>query len=329
MSIKKNKNNLEGNEEYETVDNRKLKTGPILYISSPISLEETSSFDYFVSIINFLSRYVHNYLDKELIVKVPVSRNAKEQIDQLEKAIDYCVIEKGVYSAIVIAPISSKELKAHLTDNFLKYKKVLRDIPIYTIDKKVPKLPNNFQWPFITGDWFKGGKLAGQAAVEWINGLDNSKNKVLIVRGQEGSESRIRGFNRYLKKNAGHITIHKTQARLDYSREDAFNYLNTNKFTYDLSSYDVIFCCNDEMALGVRELVLRDKLSTKNLAIIGFDATIEFQWLKKYELNHLYKTVDVMIEDQIGHLVSKIATFSLDEYLKNPNKYNHTNNVTI
>ncbi len=309
----------------------KLKRGPVLYISSPIALSDTSSFDYFVSIINFLSLYVYTCLEKELIVKVPVSNNAMEQITQLERAIDSCEKEDETYSAIIIAPMSSKDLKQHIKENFDKYKNVLTKIPIYSIDKKVPKLDNNFQLPYITGDWFTGGKLAGQAALEWIQRLDENKrkNKVLVVRGKEGSESRIRGFNQYLKDNASYVNIHKTKVCLDYSREDAFNYLSTNKKRYNLNSYDVIFCCNDEMALGVRELLLREKLSTKNLAIIGFDATIEFEWLKKYEQNHLYKTVNVMIEEQIKTLVTKIASFDLDDYLKHPGKYNHTNNVSI
>ena len=60
---------------------------PVVYISSPISLEETSSFDYFVSIINYLAKYVNSMLNSELIIKMPIGINTDNQISLLDYVI--------------------------------------------------------------------------------------------------------------------------------------------------------------------------------------------------------------------------------------------------
>ncbi len=298
----------------------KLNDGPIVYVSCPIALEATSSFDYFVSIINFLVEDIKNLLNKEVIIKVPTGKSKEEQT----KILTGIFSSYQFYSAIIIAPNSSKALKDFFEENESKLKKILNaNIPIFTIDKPIRKLKSGFQIPYVTANWYNGGKLAAMEYERLLEKLDHPKKKALIIRGGEGSESRIRGFNSHLKKRKD-IIVNRTKEKLDYSRESAFNYLYENRSKYILSNYDVIFCCNDEMALGVRELLMMENVPADLVKIIGFDSTIEFKWLQRRQTNHLYTSIDVKLMRQVKQLVSFLSDFDINVFLKNNKKYCHT-----
>ncbi len=308
------------------VDNLKLNDNPIAYISSPIALQDTSSFDYFVSIINYLVEDVHNLLERELIIKVASGKSKKEQIELFDQVLS----DSNQYSAVIVSPESAKELKVFCEENESTIKEVIHGgIPIFTIDKKLTKLRSGFQIPYITANWSYGGKLAAMAYERLRQNLMTPKDRVFIVKGGEGSDSRIRGFKSYLKKEMPSIKIDETIKRLDYSRETAFNHLFENKSKYDLDSCDLVFCCNDEMALGVREFLMLENVSVHETKVIGFDSTIEFKWLEKYSNNHLYKTVDVQLRRQVRQLVKFLAEFETNKFKTNPLSYCHKEPVKI
>ncbi len=297
-----------------------LSENPIAYISSPIALQDTSSFDYFVSIINYLVEDVHNLLERELIIKVASGKSKKEQIQLFKQVLS----SYNQYSAIIVSPESVKDLKIFCEENESTLKNIIYGgIPIFTIDKKLTKLKSGFQIPFITADWSYGGKLAAMAYQRLYDELKKPKGKVFIVKGGEGSEPRIRGFKYFLKKEMPNIEIRETKKRLDYSRETAFNHLYENKTNYRLGSCDLIFCCNDEMALGVREFLMREKVPVSETKIIGFDSTIEFKWLEKYNTNHLYKTVDVQLRRQVRQLVKFLSEFDKTKFKNTPSAFCH------
>ena len=298
-----------------------LSNKPIVYVSHPIALSQTSSFDYFVSIINHLAEDVQSELNKDLIVKIPSSKGMIE--DEQLKILDKVLSEVDKYSAIIISPASSKDLKNHFESQIEIMQEIFEKIPVYTIDKKIDELENGFQIPFVTGNWKQGGRLAGRACKVWLNSKrkEDRYNRVLIVRGKEGSEERIDGFTSYLKGSK--VTIVETQELIAYSREAAYDHLDEFKSNYEINEFDLIFCCNDEMALGVREFLINNKISPEKTKIVGFDKTIEFAWLANHQSNHLLKSVDVQLRNQIRILTTYLLKYNYTAYLKNPKEFCH------
>ncbi|MBV7270698.1 sugar ABC transporter substrate-binding protein [Winogradskyella luteola] len=292
------------------LDNEK----PIVYISSAISLNSTSSFDYFVTIITELSRtFSEQGFNKELIIKVPKNNMSSPQLELFDEVIKN--YEK--YNAIIIAPTSSKYFSKHLKSNYSnKINDIFKVCPIFTIDKYIKSKINNISIPYVTSDWELGGSLAANKAYQYLVNRDNKK--ILIVQGKEGSIPRINGFKKFFDLRSSFPTPRITD-KINFSREGAYEYL-MDKYGKELDSFELFFCCNDEMALGAREALLELGIS-KEKKIIGFDGTLELKWHLNKKLQsqeHLFKTVDVRIQDQVKWLINSLKLYE-------PSNHSHSN----
>lgn len=118
----------------------------------------------------------------------------------------------------------------------------------------------------ITSDNERGGEIAGDYLGEKLGG----KGMVLLIPGDVVSyagERRIKGFRRSMKKYP-QIQV-MTAPPADFSRAKAFEISKEIFKQHKLITG--VFALNDLMALGVTDAL--ETTRTKNVSIIGFDAT--------------------------------------------------------
>jgi ribose transport system substrate-binding protein len=122
---------------------------------------------------------------------------------------------------------------------------------------------------FINPDDVMGGRLAGDYAVEVLGG----KGKIAILEGFPGATAnrdRLEGFLPAIQKAPGIKIVAKVTA--NWARDQGM------KVTSDILTanpdLDLVFCINDEMALGALEAIkARGKL--KQIKIIGYNGAKE------------------------------------------------------
>ena len=132
--------------------------------------------------------------------------------------------------------------------------------------------------PIVQVDNYEGGQLAAHILSQdlpddshgprflLMPGLDDAPHSLARVKGFEDSvrsrfpEARIKHLP------AGSFQRHKAKKIMDNFCEDA-----------DLSKYLGIFCCNDEMALGVHASLCQHFQGNLSFGIVGFNDTLEMQ----------------------------------------------------
>ena len=290
---------------------------PIVYISSALSTRESSTFDYFTSLVSNLVWSVQRILKKDLVVKVPETNITRPQIDLLDEVLDH----REKYASMIIAPIESEEVRTLLNQRINSFDEY-RKCPIFSIDKPVGIITEqNIEVPSVYADWYKGGYAAGEAAKKiFRKNPDLRDRKVLILKGLEGSEKRIQGFEDACRTSKIPMVIDVTEdPPIDFSREGALDRI-IDEYSESLQEYSVIFACNDEMALGVREAILslrqddHSKVEQKTrFRILGFDGTNEFVRLQKKpgEL-YLHSTANVHVAKQALRLATIIERYNKD-----------------
>lgn len=222
-----------------------------------------------------------------------------------------------------------------LFENVLKYKKYFiggfivpayldgheRELIKFVDDFKKPILFIDAPPPFREGEFpdnsafigynnFDGGKSAATAMCYELNKLNARKFNVLIIASKVVSQ-RQSGFEEHLtdimKSKLGKIEC------IDdghFRREDGshiFNkVLNLNNSNYLF--YQGIFCTNDEMALGVLD-VINDipNFPKDDVVIIGYDAITEITELIKHKAtpikNSVYQNPYVLASESVATLV--------------------------
>ena len=176
---------------------------------------------------------------------------------------------------------------------------VLLDVSYTGDGNDFNELPN-----FIGGDEMKGGSLAAQLAIDYLQKVDSHTKeiKILILKGRstEWEQQRIDSFNEAIKFHGPNICIDVTDD-LYYKREKSEQYLK--ELHDDIFDYNIIFACNDEMAIGalavLESLAKEDGGNIKKLPkIIGYDGTPEIKKLILENNKHILGTVDVDIQAQ-------------------------------
>lgn len=330
MGAKKNdKNKKEGNNPEINPHNNLIFDKPIVYISSNLegSNIETSSFDFFVHIVNILSKesYSHNF---DLIVKVPTNSTPLQQdiIDRISIGIDK-------YYGIILAPNETNKLIKPIRELLKKINAAdIHSFPIITIDKYFHHRINKKVIPYVSSDWERGGELAAEHFYKFFG---NKNTIIQILKGKEGSIPRIQGFQKkILQINTTYFgnqcNSHDLKCdirclencpykiviseELDFSRESARRYVE-DKITEICEKYMIngIFSCNDEMALGARDALMKitkKNLKYKDIRIVGFDGINEvMKILDEDNEDFLIGTIDVKIREQvkatINYLINK------------------------
>lgn len=312
------------------------KTKKILFISSPLFIKgkESSSHDYFTYII---SELVQGFKDKnrdiDFVLKVPKANNDfhKQQVDFIDDALK----KDFEYDCIIVSPYN----RNLLLKEFYRWKKPLNSNKLFFIDqgfpvKEVGDIDGIHRPPYAQANWIQGGECAGVSMANYFLQIAKVKNEnklypnILIVKGTVGSKERIEGFkNGLLSLNNDKFHISPTYPTDDinglYDKT-----ITKSKFKEILDAYlkenkaiNGIFCCNDEMALGVREVLESSKTKIENTfsnnptlpvlpIIIGFDGIKDVISLIE-EPNpdiFLYDTVLVDAEKQIESVLKMVET---------------------
>jgi ribose transport system substrate-binding protein len=198
----------------------------------------------------------------ELIVQAP-----EREID-VEKQMQ--IIENLIQSqvnAICMFPSGSKELIPAIA------KANQAGIPVLIVDTRIDEETARNESvktvTFIGSDNYQGGKIAG----EYVAGLSNSPIKVVILEGIAGHETgnnRLRDFKAGIEKYS-HVKVMASQPA-NWERDQGYNVMQNLLQAHP--AIDVVFACNDLMALGAMEAIAAAGRA-KNIKIIGFDAVEE------------------------------------------------------
>jgi len=293
----------------------------ILYISSGLYKEEKQIdiLDYFAKLLASLAVKLKSALPEyDLVVKIPANYSSEdEQEEILDEFIKKSWHER--YSAIIIAP----KKRSSIISKLISIRKTYPDYPIFAIDKgfEAKEYKDLFKNqgvdpPFsVQADWEQGGKIAARCYFEYLKTIPEIPQpySTIVVNGLEGSQERVRGFQNELD-NLG-VQTSTVIINSDFTRLDAQSRFITEYKKLVAKNIKVtgIFCCNDEMALGVKdalEEVHETNATLHKPKIIGFDSirdlTIYLDPAMKLTNDFLINSVTVNVPDQISRLVTTL-----------------------
>lgn len=233
---------------------------------------------FFIDILESAIYESENYKNIHLIIQAPEkkSNDFERQIqiieDLLEQDIDvFCIIPSDSRSLIpTIKKINKKNIPVLIIDN--------------PLDKNLCKLEEIKINTYIGSNDYSGGKIAA----EYIS-KKYKKGNLLLLEGSFGTDAAIerkRGFIDNLKN----IKIIESISAY-WDKENA--YIITKK-TLTKENIDLIFACNDEMALGA---VKACEELNKKINIIGFDGIEEA--INAIKNNKIVATIQ-QSRDEIG-----------------------------
>ncbi len=297
----------------------------ILFISSPITtkLEDVETLDYFAYIVSMLSQKLENvFSDYDLVVKVPEedANPTDKQIKIIKDTIRTIKNNKEEYEVIIISPHNKTKLIKHIADlcETSKNKVLLIDQGYFTDDEKkyfyIREIPRP---PFVQSDWTQGGNIVGEAVNAYLKQKKICSPNILFVEGGIGSKERIEGFKKALKD----LSPSYLDTIIDggYSRQKASTEFSSFLTNFPNNTIDIIFCTNDAMALGVKE-VLRNKTNLdKKPIIIGYDGIRDFTLPMNLGDPFLFATVNVNLTKQIDHFL-KILKKIIENNINSLNK---------
>ena len=180
----------------------------ILFISSPITakLEETETLDYFAYIVSILSQKIENvFPNYDLVVKVPEDggNTTDKQIKIINDAINIINKNKNEYVAVILSPYDKTKERDYVINLCNISKTLLIDQGYYTDEEiKYFKQKKVDRPPFVQSDWEQGGKIAGQLLISYLQKKAIKSPNILIVKGNIGSEERIKGFKEPLNNSS-------------------------------------------------------------------------------------------------------------------------------
>jgi len=176
---------------------------------------------------------------------------------------------------------------------------VLLDVSYTENSDDINKLPH-----FVGGNEKLGGSRAAELAIDYLKNIcsPTKEIKILVLKGRstEWEQQRIDSFCAAIKTHAADIDMTVTDD-LDYKKEKSEQHLN--ELGDEIFEYNIIFACNDEMAIGalgvLESLAKEDEGNIKKLPkIIGYDGTPEIKKLIDENNQHILGTVDVDIQAQ-------------------------------
>jgi len=227
----------------------------------------------------------------EMIVQAPEREiDVEKQMQIIENLIQTRV------NAICVSPSGSRELLPAIG------KANQADIPVLIIDTRIDETAAREQGietvTFIGSDNYQGGKLAG----EYTGNLsDNDLNVVVLegIPGHETGDNRLQGFTDAVKEYP-HIKIIASQPG-NWERDQGYNVMQNLLQAHP--DINVVFACNDLMALGAMEAIMASD-KTDQIRIIGFDAIEEAR--KEIQLGNLEASI-AQHPEEMGRLAVEYA----------------------
>jgi ribose transport system substrate-binding protein len=227
----------------------------------------------------------------ELVVQAPEREiDVEKQMQIIENLIQTQV------NAICVSPSGSRELLPAIA------KANNAKIPILIVDTRIDEKAAREQGiralTFIGSDNYQGGRLAG----EYVANLsDNMLNVVILegIPGHETGDNRLRGFTDEISK-FNNIKIIAAQPA-NWERDQGYNVMQNLIQAHP--GINLVFACNDLMALGAMEAVIASG-KIKQIKIIGFDAVEEAR--KEIQLGHLEASI-AQHPEEMGRLAIEYA----------------------
>ncbi len=240
------------------------------------------------------------------------------------------------YSGLIIAPFKTDSLREEIG----KLLEIDSDFPIATIDKTYCRDDDFFKNkalippPGAACDGRSNALMAANCVIDYLAAAGIAEPNVVVLQGLEGSEPRIRGFIERIDEHNStadvsrkiHLSISREMKFLgtdaargaeSYLRQgaessslDDSNYMSMIKEQVERrrSGVDVFFCCNDEMALGVCEVLERELRQEQPVlheaVVVGFDGIPEARRRIKDGDHWLLNTIDVRVRQQVQLLVN-------------------------
>ncbi len=169
---------------------------------------------------------------------------------------------------------------------------------------------------FVGGDEEKGGAAAARLAERWLSKLRKKKYRILILIGRSTpwEKQRVNSFKAPLKSKFGENIAFMESMDLHYEYERARKKIETLVNEGEkLESFDLIFSCNDEMAIGaldyIQTIVNERKMDIKKIPkIIGYDGIPEMKRLIEMKNEFILGTVEVQIEDQAEYAIKTMVS---------------------
>lgn len=204
---------------------------------------------------------------------------------------------------------------------------VLLDVYPVVAPDQLPKRIN-----FIGGNENEGGALAASLAKRWLAKCNkNGTCRILILKGRSTlwEMQRVNSFKDSLKaefnnqQSPSNVYFEESED-LHYELKRASKEIEARMNRgQNLANFDLIFACNDEMAIGALEvlqnLVSRKRVGPKSLPkIIGYDGTPEMKRLIKANNPLLLGTVDVDIEEQAERAINTMTLLLNDPESRQP-----------
>jgi len=182
--------------------------------------------------------------------------------------------------------------------------------------------PANDMPHFVGGDEKYGGGKAAELAMEFFRSAGKTPRAILMLRGRQTNweRQRIEHFKIQLEPMLSasgwtDVKFAESPQDLDYSRERAKGFIRgliddptelkplfgqQSKF---IQQVDLIFACNDEMAIGaceaLREFATKAGLEPRKLPkVIGYDGTQALVDQLTHKNEYILGTVDVNLPDQ-------------------------------
>jgi ABC-type sugar transport system substrate-binding protein len=258
----------------------KKRKKPVVFISSALSSDRNPSriFDFFAIMAAWLSVELRRY-DYEMILKVPEMQGTAsgEQIKFIQEMIKAKYLSE-LYSGIILAPFDTDKLEKDIA-TLIRINNKINPIPILTIDKNFREFDGKLQLergvpapPYIITHAETGGGLAALSLIAYYyTHIIHSKIKELrigIMGGfPQASADRINGFNNMLSEYEANNSLkyhilYEWNGKFD--RDEAKRKVDDDYNEIYGSRINAFFCCNDEMALGVRDFFNDREAAIKN-----------------------------------------------------------------
>jgi ribose transport system substrate-binding protein len=213
-------------------------------------LPKTLTNPYFVAMQEFAQRACDKYGITLESVAPPDETKIEEQIGMFET-----MIEKKV-DAILVVPCGTSEIVASIEAANKA------GIPVLCLDTNAT---GGEIATFIGTNNYEGGKLAG----EWV-GKTIASGKVSLITGTPGNKTHEDRVNGFLDGVKGYADIQVVGEVLPAYSERAQGMTQAENILTANPDVKVIYCTNDEMAMGAGEAVKAQGLSDK-ITVIGFD----------------------------------------------------------
>lgn len=256
-----------------------------LYLVTPVR----SSQDFFEKVVDEFSTEAEG-AGFDLVLKVP-----RGEYDVAHStAIVNSICEKLTKNdALVLIPARDKATYKTLETLYADDE---MPAPVITFDLPMPVKDTSL--PYVKGHDYKCGAAAAQAVRWYVQGNRESVPFVLVVPGLWGEE-RVKGFRETLDNGAAIVEV--PECRWDVG--DACRKVTAWIKEHAKQRLDVIFACNDQMALGARLAVLEARrtglTSCAKTRVVGFDGTEAFKYLLACHDDVLLNSVDVNVRGQV------------------------------